>query len=99
MHRILHLFRQVGDGNRPKGTFAHTDAAANAKVLGDEGLAVHKDYGLVARAYRWAEVLALFGALAGLAAIAIDDGNSHALPQLRRSVQVTSQKSTTMNST
>jgi hypothetical protein len=99
MNGIFHLFRQISDSNRSEGAFANTYPATYAKVLGYEGLTVYEDYGLVASANRRAEVLAFFGAFPGLAAIAIDDGYPHSLPQLSRSVHVTSQRAITMNST
>ena len=99
MNRILHLLWQIGDGYGPKGAFAHTDAAAHAQILGYEGLTVYKHNGFVARADGRTEVFAFFGALSWLASIAIDDCYPHVLPQLRSTVQVTSHKSTTMNST
>jgi len=77
MHRILHLLREVGDIDGLEGAFAHAYSAAHAEVLGDQRLAILKDYGLIAGPHGGAEVLALFGAFAGLASIAVDDGNSH----------------------
>jgi hypothetical protein len=77
MDRILHLLGQVGNSDSPKGTFAHTNTTADAEIFGYKGLAVHKNYGLVARTNRRTEVLAFLRALSGLATIAIDDGYPH----------------------
>jgi hypothetical protein len=79
VHRVIHLLWQVGDVDGLEGAFAHAYSAAHTEVLGDERLSILKDYGLVSGAHRRAEVLALFGALAGLAAVAVDDGNPHAI--------------------
>ncbi len=84
MHRILHLLREVGDIDGFKRAFAHAYSAAHTEVLGDQRLAVHKDYGLVSGAHGRAEVLALSGALAGLASIAVDDGNPHDITSIEK---------------
>src|SRR5690606_15517545 len=47
MHRILHLLREVGDIDGLEGAFAHAYSAAHAEVLGDQRLAILKDYGLI----------------------------------------------------
>src|SRR5690606_32441482 len=92
MNWILHLLGQIGDGDGSKGAFAYAYSTANTEVLSNEGLAVHKHDGLVARADRRAEVFAFFRAFSRLASVAIDDSYPHVLPQFSSIVHVTSQR-------
>jgi hypothetical protein len=81
---IFHLFRQVRNGNSFEGAFANTYSATHTEVLGYQGLAVYKDYSLVSGPDRRAEVLALFGALPGLATIAIDNSYPHSRTSVKK---------------